>query len=232
MFWVALGKWSIFTKLLCVPPVWYVDQHLRYDIALLRLASDATLNSYVQLGSLPPSGQVLPHNNLCYVTGWGLTSSELISWSHWWSVVAWSFGPTFLLPPCLAGGFLSNRLKQAFLPVVDYEACSRSDWWGNTVKTTMVCGGGGTEAGCNVSLLQHDQKFRKSCTHNNITFCLCFWSREIVLYILFWLCACGRMLMRNYWQVQARFRCDDKREKRQFIFLFMWKASNFWKWRG
>uniref|UniRef100_A0A671UH78 pancreatic elastase n=1 Tax=Sparus aurata TaxID=8175 RepID=A0A671UH78_SPAAU len=93
-----------------------------YDIALLRLASDATLNSHVQLGSLPPSGQILPHNNLCYVTGWGLTST---------------------------GGILSNQLKQAFLPVVDYEACSRSDWWSSTVKTTRVCGGGGTEAGCN-----------------------------------------------------------------------------------
>lgn len=52
------------------------DFHLRYDIALLRLSSEATLNSYVQLGYLPPSGQILPHNNLCYVTGWGRTSSE------------------------------------------------------------------------------------------------------------------------------------------------------------
>ncbi|XP_073323743.1 elastase-1-like [Pagrus major] len=97
-----------------------------YDIALLQLASEATLNSYVQLGSLPPSGQILPHNNLCYITGWGLTS----------------------IPP-LAGGRLSNYLKQAFLPVVDHETCSRGDWWGSTVKTAMVCGGGGgTEAGC------------------------------------------------------------------------------------
>lgn len=56
-----------------------MDLHLRYDIALLRLSSDATLNSYVQLGSLPPSGQILPNNNLCYVTGWGRTSSELIA---------------------------------------------------------------------------------------------------------------------------------------------------------
>nr|XP_046239115.1 elastase-1-like isoform X1 [Scatophagus argus] len=93
-----------------------------YDIALLRLSSMATLNSYVQLGSLPPSGQVLPNNNPCYITGWGRTST---------------------------GGSLSAQLKQAFLPVVDYKTCSSSDWWGSTVKTTMVCGGGGAEAGCN-----------------------------------------------------------------------------------
>lgn len=53
--------------------------HLRFDIALLRLTSEATLNSYVQLGSLPPTNQILPHNNLCYITGWGRTSSEWMS---------------------------------------------------------------------------------------------------------------------------------------------------------
>jgi len=92
------------------------------DVALLRLASEATLNSYVQLASLPPSGQILPHNNLCYVTGWGRTST---------------------------GGSLSAQLKEAYLPLVGHAECTRSDWWGSTVKTNMVCGGGGKEAGCN-----------------------------------------------------------------------------------
>ncbi|MEQ2263787.1 Elastase-1 [Xenotaenia resolanae] len=93
-----------------------------YDIALLRLSSNAALNSYVQLASLPPSGQVLPHNNPCYITGWGRTST---------------------------GGSLSAQLKQAYLPVVDHATCSSNGWWGSTVKTTMVCGGGGNESGCN-----------------------------------------------------------------------------------
>ncbi|XP_020485046.2 elastase-1 [Labrus bergylta] len=93
-----------------------------FDIALLRLSSDATLNSNVQLGSLPPSGQILPHNNLCYITGWGRTST---------------------------GGSLSSQLKQAFLPLVGHETCSSGDWWGSTVLPIMVCGGGGAEAGCN-----------------------------------------------------------------------------------
>ncbi|XP_070706923.1 elastase-1-like [Pempheris klunzingeri] len=93
-----------------------------FDIALLRLSSEATLNSYVQLGYLPVSGQILPHNNLCYITGWGLTSTS---------------------------GNLSPELKQAYLPLVGHETCSSSEWWGSTVKTTMVCGGGGAESGCN-----------------------------------------------------------------------------------
>uniref|UniRef100_A0AAR2K3H7 pancreatic elastase n=1 Tax=Pygocentrus nattereri TaxID=42514 RepID=A0AAR2K3H7_PYGNA len=92
-----------------------------YDIALLRLSADATLNSYIQLGSLPPSGQVLPHNNPCYITGWGRTQT---------------------------GGSLSSNLKQAYLPVVDYKTCSSSSWWGGSVRTTMVCAGGGSLSGC------------------------------------------------------------------------------------
>ncbi|XP_051804811.1 elastase-1-like isoform X2 [Acanthochromis polyacanthus] len=92
-----------------------------YDIALLKLSSPATLNSYVQLGALPPSGEILPNNSNCYVTGWGATST---------------------------GGSMSGELKQAYLPSVDHETCSSPDWWGSTVKTTMVCAGGGAESGC------------------------------------------------------------------------------------
>lgn len=47
-----------------------------YDIALLRLASSATLNSSVQLAVLPEAGYILPNGNPCYITGWGLTRSE------------------------------------------------------------------------------------------------------------------------------------------------------------
>jgi len=93
-----------------------------WDIALLRLSSDAILNSYVQLGSLPPSGEILPHNNDCHLTGWGLTST---------------------------GGNISAQLKQAYLPLVDHKTCTSSGWWGSTVKTSMVCGGGGADSGCN-----------------------------------------------------------------------------------
>lgn len=50
----------------------------RYDIALLRLSTKVKLNRYVALGALPPSGQVLPNKNRCYITGWGDTSSQLV----------------------------------------------------------------------------------------------------------------------------------------------------------
>lgn len=54
---------------------------------------------------------------------------------------------------CPAGGSLSPVLKQAYLPVVDYQTCSSPSWWGSTVKNNMVCGGDGKEAGCNVSFI-------------------------------------------------------------------------------
>ncbi|XP_049675519.1 chymotrypsin-like elastase family member 1 isoform X2 [Accipiter gentilis] len=93
-----------------------------YDIALLRLSSYATLNSYVQLAVLPPEGSILPNNYPCYITGWGLTRTN---------------------------GQLSSVLLQAYLPVVDYQICSSSSYWGSTVKTTMVCAGGdGIRSGC------------------------------------------------------------------------------------
>ncbi|XP_063149838.1 chymotrypsin-like elastase family member 1 [Candoia aspera] len=93
-----------------------------FDIALLRLSQSATLNTYVKLGALPPSGQVLPKNNNCIITGWGRTRTN---------------------------GQLASTLQQAYLPIVDHATCSSPSYWGSTVKTTMVCAGGdGTRAGC------------------------------------------------------------------------------------
>uniref|UniRef100_A0A8C3Y6Y0 pancreatic elastase n=1 Tax=Catharus ustulatus TaxID=91951 RepID=A0A8C3Y6Y0_CATUS len=92
-----------------------------YDIALFRLSSYATLNSAVQLAVLPQEGTILPNNYPCYITGWGLTRN----------------------------GQLSSVLLQAYLPVVDYQTCSSSSYWGSTVKNTMVCAGGdGVRSGC------------------------------------------------------------------------------------
>uniref|UniRef100_A0A2K6GB89 Peptidase S1 domain-containing protein n=2 Tax=Propithecus coquereli TaxID=379532 RepID=A0A2K6GB89_PROCO len=91
------------------------------DIALIKLSSSAKLGDAVQVAVLPPAGDILPNDEPCYITGWGRlsTSGEL---------------------PC--------NLQQALLPVVDYEHCSNSSWWGSTVKTTMVCAGGDTSSGC------------------------------------------------------------------------------------
>ncbi|KAG8452591.1 hypothetical protein GDO86_004393 [Hymenochirus boettgeri] len=94
-----------------------------YDIAVLHLASSATLNSYVKVAQLPGNGVTLSHNYNCVVTGWGRTST---------------------------GGSLASILQQVTLPVVAHSTCSSSSYWGSTVKSTMVCAGGdGVHSSCN-----------------------------------------------------------------------------------
>ncbi|XP_028969527.2 elastase-1-like [Esox lucius] len=106
-----------------IHPQWNTnDLNAGFDIALIPLPTAATLNSAVQLAVLPPSGQILPNNNPCYITGWGRTSTN---------------GPQ------------SKILKQARLPSVNFQTCSRPDWWGSAVKPTMICAGGGrSNSGC------------------------------------------------------------------------------------
>ncbi|NWI14779.1 CAC3 Proproteinase, partial [Crypturellus soui] len=59
----------------------------------------------------------------------------------------WTDGRT---PLPAAGGPLPDTLQQALLPVVAHERCTQPDWWGSlTVRSTMICAGGGDEAGCN-----------------------------------------------------------------------------------
>uniref|UniRef100_A0A672JDH1 Chymotrypsin-like elastase family member 3B n=1 Tax=Salarias fasciatus TaxID=181472 RepID=A0A672JDH1_SALFA len=47
-----------------------------------------------------------------------------------------------------AGGPQAATLQQALLPVVGHSVCSRSDWWGSSAKTTMVCAGGESQSAC------------------------------------------------------------------------------------
>lgn len=47
-------------------------------------------------------------------------------------------------------GPMPAKLQQALLPVVQHSVCSQSDWWGNTVKTSMICAGGDDVSGCHV----------------------------------------------------------------------------------
>ncbi|KAJ1064963.1 hypothetical protein K5549_005772 [Capra hircus] len=92
------------------------------DIALVKLSRSAQLGDKVQLASLPPAGDILPNEAPCYISGWGRLYT---------------------------GGPLPDKLQEALLPVVDYEHCSQWDWWGFTVKKTMVCAGGDVRSGCN-----------------------------------------------------------------------------------
>ncbi|XP_011356326.2 chymotrypsin-like elastase family member 3B [Pteropus vampyrus] len=92
------------------------------DIALIKLSRPAQLGDTVQLACLPPAGDILPNEAPCYISGWGRLYT---------------------------GGPLPDKLQQALLPVVDYKHCSRWDWWGISLKKTMVCAGGDTRSGCN-----------------------------------------------------------------------------------
>lgn len=49
-----------------------------------------------------------------------------------------------------ANGPMPDKLQQAVLPVVEHSVCSHSDWWGRTVKSTMICAGGDVVSGCHV----------------------------------------------------------------------------------
>ncbi|KAM6938676.1 chymotrypsin-like elastase family member 3B [Lycodopsis pacificus] len=84
------------------------------DIAMIKLASPVVLNDKVQPSCVPVSGEVAPHDDPCYITGWGRIDS---------------------------GGPIASKLQQALLPVVGHSVCSSSGWWGNNVKPTMICGG-------------------------------------------------------------------------------------------
>ncbi|KAM7234944.1 hypothetical protein CapIbe_013764, partial [Capra ibex] len=96
---------------------------VRNDIALIKLAETVELSDTIQVACLPEAGSLLPQDYPCYVTGWGRLYTN---------------GP------------IAAELQQGLQPVVDYATCSQRDWWGTTVKETMVCAGGdGVISACN-----------------------------------------------------------------------------------
>ncbi|XP_037828934.1 chymotrypsin-like elastase family member 3B isoform X2 [Kryptolebias marmoratus] len=90
------------------------------DIALLKLEKSAVVSDKVQPACLPQHGVSLSHDQPCYITGWGR----------------------------LYCGPRATTLQQALLPVVDHSVCSQSDWWGSSVRATMVCAGGDNKSAC------------------------------------------------------------------------------------
>ncbi|XP_030819896.1 chymotrypsin-C-like [Camarhynchus parvulus] len=93
------------------------------DIALIKLAEEVQETDTVRAACLPAAGNILSNDYPCCVTGWGHVRTS---------------GP------------LADALQQALLPVVDYESCSKWDWWGSLVCDTVVCAGGDSVvSGCN-----------------------------------------------------------------------------------
>nr|XP_051714169.1 chymotrypsin-like elastase family member 3B [Oryctolagus cuniculus] len=131
-YWVLLGEHDITVsegpeqfipgEKIIVHPDYDDDASKGNDIALIKLLHSAEVTEEVQPACLAPRDYLLPHGTECYITGWGTTST---------------------------GGSTPNILQQGLLPVVDYEHCSKPDWWGSTVKEIHVCAGGDEVAGCN-----------------------------------------------------------------------------------
>ncbi|CAB1321670.1 unnamed protein product [Coregonus sp. 'balchen'] len=80
------------------------------DIALIKLSEHVTLTDQVQLGCIPAASTVLDNQYPCYITGWGRVYT---------------------------GGPIADNLQQALMPVVDHATCSKPDWWGIALRTTM-----------------------------------------------------------------------------------------------
>ncbi|KAM3611519.1 uncharacterized protein V6R79_019969 [Siganus canaliculatus] len=93
------------------------------DIAMIKLSEPVTLSNQVQLACIPAAGTVLSNLYPCYITGWGRLYT---------------------------GGPLPDKLQQALMPVADRATCTQYDWWGPSIKDSMVCAGGdGVVGGCN-----------------------------------------------------------------------------------
>ncbi|KAG7228884.1 hypothetical protein INR49_008662, partial [Caranx melampygus] len=125
-----------------VHPKWDID-HVAdgNDLALLKLDKSPIMNDSVSVACLPEPGEILSHGTPCYISGWGnLYSNVTLS----------SPALQSLLHNKRSHGPMPDKLQQALLPVVEYSVCSRSDWWGINVKSTMVCAGGDIVSGCNV----------------------------------------------------------------------------------
>ncbi len=143
--WVTLFSWAAFL--------------------LLAPSSKTTTPAMLQAGGDSPVS-ACPHET-CHKRkhSWNIFSVQETWFSTYLSVYINCYRS--LYKPCVpAGGALPDKLQQALMPAVDHATCSRSDWWGFSVKETMVCAGGdGIVAGCNVS------KVISACVHLLIILC-------------------------------------------------------------
>eukprot|EP00058_Branchiostoma_floridae_P010535 XP_002596023.1 hypothetical protein BRAFLDRAFT_123743 [Branchiostoma floridae] len=91
----------------------YTADILDNDIALIKLAHDATLNDYVKTVCLAPN--ILPHpGTTCYVTGWGDTG---------------------------AGSGRSLMLRQAPVSIIGTHTCNSASWYNGIVTDNQFCAG-------------------------------------------------------------------------------------------
>ncbi|KAM9770435.1 ovochymase-2 [Menidia menidia] len=86
------------------------------DIALVHLAKPVTMAREISPICLPKPGAVMPAGTPCFVTGWGDEKGNLF--------------------PKVA-----EKLNQAALPIVDFQTCSKPEYWWDTLRPSMICAG-------------------------------------------------------------------------------------------
>ncbi|KAL1023769.1 hypothetical protein UPYG_G00045870 [Umbra pygmaea] len=86
------------------------------DIALVHLSAPVNMTSEISPVCLPVPGAIMPAGKHCYVTGWGDEKGNLFP-------------------------VVSEKLKQAALPIVPFTTCSQPAYWWDTLRPSMICGG-------------------------------------------------------------------------------------------
>ncbi|XP_030620538.1 chymotrypsin B-like [Chanos chanos] len=90
------------------------------DIALIKLASPASLNSHVSPVCLAESSDNFAPGMTCVTSGWGL-----LRYSDW---------------------FTPNQLQQAALPLLSNDQCKT--YWGSNISDVMICAGAAGASSC------------------------------------------------------------------------------------
>uniref|UniRef100_A0A3Q2CBD6 Zgc:154142 n=1 Tax=Cyprinodon variegatus TaxID=28743 RepID=A0A3Q2CBD6_CYPVA len=86
------------------------------DIALVHLTEPVNMTKEISPICLPKAGAVMPAGTKCFVTGWGDEKGNLF--------------------PVVA-----KKLNQAALPVIDFQTCSKPEYWLDSVRPSMICAG-------------------------------------------------------------------------------------------
>lgn len=136
------------------------------DVVLVHLARPVIVTREISPICLPKPGAVMAAGTPCFVTGWGyekgrnghkcLNHSAFASlfkvcsvvYSLWISsYLLWPFACLsqfiimFVLTSILGKPKVTEKLNQAALPIVDFQACSKPANRSDTLRPSMICAG-------------------------------------------------------------------------------------------
>ncbi|CAN0416139.1 unnamed protein product [Lampetra planeri] len=117
------GQLHVQIKNIHVHPRWNTNfADYGFDLALIELNESVPITNTTQPATLPYPEHILSNNPECFATGWGRLST---------------------------GGPSPDTLQQVKLPFISYAKCSSNEYWGTTVKPSMVCAGDNLHSVCN-----------------------------------------------------------------------------------